>query len=72
MKVNELKAEVVRKGMTLEEFADKANFNRTTLWRRLGNPKEFTLAEIKSAASVLDLSGERVMAIFFEDYYTTN
>jgi transcriptional regulator with XRE-family HTH domain len=67
MKVNEFKAEVVRKGMTLEEFADAANLTRTTLWRRLGNPKEFTLAEIKSAASVLGLSGEKVIDIFFED-----
>jgi transcriptional regulator with XRE-family HTH domain len=67
MEINELKAEVVRKGMTLEEFAGKANITRTTLWRRLGNPEEFTLAEIKSAAHVLGLSGERVVDIFFND-----
>jgi len=67
MKINELKAEIVRNGMTIEEFADKSGVTRTTLWRRFGNPSEFTLAEIKSAAKTLSLSGDKVQNIFFED-----
>lgn len=67
MKINELKAEIVRNGLTIEEFADKAGITRTTLWRRFGDADEFTLAEIKSAAKVLNLNGERVLDIFFAD-----
>lgn len=67
MKVNELKAEIVRNGMTMESFADTAGIGRTTLWRRLGNPDEFTLAEIISTAKTLGLSGEKVQDIFFTD-----
>jgi len=67
MKINELKAEIVRKGMTMEEFAGKSGVARTTLWRRFGNPGEFTLAEIASAAKALNLSGDEVQTIFFGD-----
>lgn len=67
MKVSELKAEIARKGMTIEEFADAAQVNRTTLWRRFSNPDEFTVSEIRAAAKALGLSGDRVMGIFFSD-----
>ncbi len=67
MKLNELKAEVVRNEMTLEELAERVNMTRTTLWRRFNNPDEFTLSEITNIATELNLDGQRVVEIFFEE-----
>ncbi|MDD2235472.1 MAG: helix-turn-helix transcriptional regulator [Desulfitobacteriaceae bacterium] len=67
MKINELKAEIVRNGLTIEEFSDAAGINRTTLWRRLSKPNEFTLSEIKSMSRTLNLNSDKVMDIFFAD-----
>lgn len=67
MQVNELKAEAVRNGMTMEALASKSHMTRTTLWRRLSNPDEFTRMEIRAIAQALNLSSERVMDIFFAD-----
>jgi|LSQX01.2.fsa_nt_gb DNA-binding phage protein len=66
MQINEFKAEVVRKGMTLDDIATKTGMNRTTLWRRLNNPDGFTLKEIKHLKYALDLNGQRVLEIFFD------
>lgn len=68
MKISELKAEIVRNEMILEEFADKAGIERTTLWRRFSNPDSFTLGEITRMAKLLNLNAQRVVEIFFTDY----
>lgn len=65
MKPNELKAEIVRNGLVIETFADKVGIGRTTLWRRLKNPDEFTLGEILKMADVLNLPKNRITEIFF-------
>ncbi len=65
MNVNELKAEVVRNGLKLEEVADGIKIARTTLWRRMANPDDFTLKEIKDISRLLNLSTERMSDIFF-------
>lgn len=67
IKINELKAEIVRNGLTMEEFSDKARINRTTLWRRLNSPDELTLSEIKAMSKALNLSSDKVVDIFFAD-----
>lgn len=66
MQINELKAEIVRNGMTLGEVADKIGMQRTTLWRRFKNPDEFTMAEVKRIKTVLNLDGDKVLTIFFD------
>ena len=65
MELNELKAEIVRNGMTIEEFSDKTKITRTTMWRRFNNVEEFTLAEINNIANALNLNRTRIMEIFF-------
>lgn len=65
MNINEFKAEVVRNGMTLEEFSNKAGIARATLYRRFKEPNTFTLGEITGISETLDLTNERVMNIFF-------
>lgn len=67
MQTNELKAEIVRNNMTIEDLAKTAGIGRTTLWRRLNSPDEFTLAEIKNISKVLFLNKEKIMNIFFTD-----
>lgn len=67
MKINELKAEIVRNGLDIESFADSIGVGRTTMWRRFGNPDTFTLGEITSMAKVLNLSGTRIIEIFFDE-----
>jgi transcriptional regulator with XRE-family HTH domain len=65
MLVNEFKAEVVRNGMTLEEVSKAIGINRSTMSRRLSDPGEFTLSEIKRIKEALKLDGKQVLEIFF-------
>lgn len=67
MRANELKAEIVRNGMTIEELADAIGIGRTTLWRRLSNPGSFTLKEITNISKILKVNGNRVLEIFFNE-----
>lgn len=65
MQVNELRAEVVRNGMTMEAVAAAIGMRRSTLWRRFQHPDEFTLAEIIKLKAALRLDGQRILDIFF-------
>lgn len=67
MKLNELKAEIVRNEMTIEEFADNVGIERTTLWRRFSNPNTFTLEEITRMSKLLNVKGSRILEIFFSE-----
>lgn len=65
--INELKAEIVRRGMNIGEFADFIGVSRTTMWRKINNPNTFTLADITKIREVLEIEGKRVIEIFFTD-----
>ena len=65
MKLNELKAEIVRNGLTIEQLADEMGIGRTTLLRKFGNPNNFTLKEIIDIGDILNVNGERILEIFF-------
>lgn len=67
MRLNELKAEIARNELTIEKFADKVGIDRTTMWRRFKNAGDFTLAEISRIAKELNLTGTRVLEIFFAE-----
>lgn len=67
MKVNELRAEVVRNGMSMEELSEEIGIDRSTLYRRLNKPNSFTLGEIISISKALDLTSDRVVDIFFSE-----
>ncbi len=67
MRLNELKAEIARNELTLEEVANKINMNRTTMWRKFNDTEKFTLKEITDMATVLKLDGKRILEIFFTD-----
>jgi hypothetical protein len=63
-KVNELKAEVVRCGMSVDEFCVKIGMKRRTFARRMQDGN-FGLDELRQIKSVLNLSAERMADIFF-------
>lgn len=63
-KVNELKAEVVRCGLSIDEFCEKIGMKRRTFARRMQDGN-FGLDELHQIKSVLNLSAERVAEIFF-------
>lgn len=63
-KVNELKAEVVRCGMSADEFCEKIGMKRRTFARRMQDGN-FGLDELHQIKSVLNLSDERMAEIFF-------
>lgn len=65
MKVNELKAEIVRNEMSIEGLADAIGIGRTTLWRKFNNPDNFTLEEITKIGEILNIDGNRLLEIFF-------
>ena len=67
MRVNELKAEAVRKGLTIDEVAEKAGIKKTTMWRRIQDSGNFTIKEIERIANTLDLSGIKILEIFFDE-----
>lgn len=67
MNVNELKAEIVRRGMSIEGFADAIGVSRTTIWRKINNPNTFTLEDITKIGQVLEIEGKRILEIFFTD-----
>ena len=63
-KVNELKAEVVRCGMSIDEFCTKIGMKRRTFARRMQDGN-FGLDELHQIKLVLNLSAERMAEIFF-------
>lgn len=63
-KVNELKAEVVRCGMSVDEFCEKIGMKRRTFARRMQDGN-FGLDELHQIKLVLNLSAERMAEIFF-------
>ena len=62
----ELKAECVKKGMTLAELANKIGVDASTLYRKFKGGSEFSRNEMQIIRSVLELSDERFLEIFFD------
>lgn len=69
MKPNELRAEIVRRGTTISELADRIGISKETFWRRLKDPGNFTVSEILAIKEALGLDSERVFSIFFSDSF---
>jgi transcriptional regulator with XRE-family HTH domain len=66
MQINELKSELARKGITIEQLAKMTKISRTALFNKIYGKTEFKVSEILAIKRVLDLSTERCNAIFFE------
>lgn len=63
----ELKAECVRKGISMEGLADRIGINPATLYRKTNGKGEFSAPELQAIRKILGLSDEKFMFIFFKD-----
>ena len=62
---NEFKAEIIRKGLTIEAVAKAIGIDSATLHRKMNGNGDFYRNEIEKLINLLDLSGEDVLRIFF-------
>ena len=65
MLANELRAEAIRRNMTISELADRIGVSRETLWRRLKNPGSFKVSEVRAIQETLGMDPEQVCSLFF-------
>lgn len=63
--VNKLKGKMVELEYNVEKLSNEMNIDRTRLYRRFQNPEEFTIKEASSIVSILKLTKEEIIAIFF-------
>lgn len=56
-----LRAEIVRKGMTQEEFAEKANFTRATLGNILAGRTAIDLPRLELFAKLLEIEPSKLL-----------
>lgn len=64
---NEFKAEVIRRGMTLDNVADALGINPASLHRKMNGASDFYRGEIEKIIKTLHLSEEEVLRIFFAE-----
>ena len=64
--INELRAECVRKNMTLEKLAEYIGINYVTLYRKMTGKTEFLRSELQSIKDILLLSDQQLLTIFFD------
>ena len=65
MKYNELKAEIVKCGFTIPKIADKIGIGKKAFYQKMRGETQFKQNEIRELKSVLSLSDERVVELFF-------
>lgn len=67
MNVNDLYAEIARCGLTVPKLAERIKLDKKTLYSRLKGETSFKQPEIAKISEVLDLSKDKIFAIFFAD-----
>ena len=67
VQVNEIKAQMQRKGMTQAQLAKKLNMNPSTLNRKINNTdgENLTVKEATTIITVLQIPHEAIEGIFF-------
>lgn len=65
MNVNKLKSKLLEKGMNVEDLAKKIGKDRSTLYRKLANPKVMTIKDAQEIKIALDLTNNEARDIFF-------
>lgn len=63
----ELRKELIERNMTAKELAQRIGMAESALSMRMSGKREFRSYEILKISKVLQLSKDRVMAIFFGD-----
>lgn len=63
--VDLLRSEIVKKGINVSEVAAQMGVDKATLYRRMADSGTFTIGEVEKLTSILDLSHEAAIHIFF-------
>lgn len=65
MNANMLLAEIKLRGLSTNEFLLQIQMPKATWYKKIHGISEFTRAEMKRIISVLNLSEDKIMRIFF-------
>lgn len=65
MNVNKLKGKMVEKGMNVETVAKSIGIDRASLYRKLNDLEKITVGDASKIKSILDISNEEAIEIFF-------
>lgn len=65
LNATELRAEILRKGLSIPRLAELMNISKKRLYSRINGDSSFTQSEITLIADILDLNGKRILDIFF-------
>jgi len=63
----ELKAQMVRKGKTVDDLCNALGISRSAWFRKVGGDSEFTQGEISGLRAELDLDDQQTGLIFFDE-----
>ena len=64
-KKNELRSEMVKRGLTIEALAKKIKISDSAMYRKMNGESDFFRNEILAIAKVLGLDNARMCQIFF-------
>lgn len=67
MNVNELRAELVRQGISLRALATCLGIDRSTLYKKMTGKTQFLQSEIAMIGEILHLDSNGIVAIFFDN-----
>lgn len=66
--IKELRAAAVRKDFSFDALAKQAGIKTSTFYRRIQVGEDFTIGEVQSLATVLDLTKDEFLVIFFPSF----
>lgn len=66
MNVNELRAQMVRNGFSVEQFGAKIGLKKSAIYRRLSGKVPFSHREMEMVKDVLELDDTQIVSIFFD------
>ena len=62
---NLLRSVIAKKGTNVSEVATQMGVDKATLYRRIADSGSFTIGEVEKITSILDLTNDEAIAIFF-------
>lgn len=65
MNISDLRAEMGRCGISVPKLAKAIGISKKTLYSRMCGNTEFSQGEIAKISSILNLSGDKILSIFF-------
>lgn len=65
MNIPKLRGKMVERGCNVETLAAEMGVDKSTLYRKLNNGENFTIADVQKIKTTLDLTAEEASDIFF-------